>query len=78
MDTTTVIFGYGPVGRLVAATLPARGEPVRIAQRRRCAVAGAAQVLLAVGFAYGSGAPPGRPRSPTSSRPVRQAARASC
>ena len=74
MNGTTVIFGYGAVGRLIARTLSDRGDAVRVAQRRRppalpqgvvftaCdllepdavrkAVAGAAQVVLAVGFPY--------------------------
>nr|WP_321983774.1 NAD-dependent epimerase/dehydratase family protein [uncultured Lichenicoccus sp.] len=74
MQASTVIFGFGPVGRLVAGTLLERGERVLVAQRSRpsglppgadfmaCdvlqpdavrkAVAGAGQVLLAVGFAY--------------------------
>ncbi|WP_428376305.1 NAD-dependent epimerase/dehydratase family protein [Lichenicoccus sp.] len=74
MHAATVIFGYGPVGRLVTAALVARGDRVIVAQRKRpaelpvgadflaCdilqpdavrrAVAGAAQVLFAVGFAY--------------------------
>lgn len=76
MDGTTVVLGYGSVGRLVAKALLERGDTVRIAQRTRpadlppgvdftaCdilepdavrrAVAGAAQVLLAVSFAYDS------------------------
>src|ERR1700712_2051221 len=74
MNGTTVIFGYGAVGRGVARILSDRGDAVRVAQRRRptalpqgvvftpCdllepdavrkAVAGATQVVLAVGFAY--------------------------
>jgi nucleoside-diphosphate-sugar epimerase len=34
-NKTTVIFGYGPVGRLISQGLLARGESVRIAQRSR-------------------------------------------
>lgn len=70
----TLIIGYGAVGRATAKALIARGDAVRIAQRRspddlpagagftacdvldaeqlRAAVAGAAQVVLSVGFAY--------------------------
>ena len=76
MNGTTVVLGYGSVGRLVAKALLDRGDTVRIAQRTRpadlppgvgftpCdilepdavrrAVAGAAQVVLAVSFAYDS------------------------
>ena len=74
MNGTTVVLGYGNIGRLVAKTLLERGDSVRIAQRTRppdmpgnaafvrcdildrtavrTAVAGAAQVLLAISFPY--------------------------
>ena len=76
MSGLTVVFGNGTVGRLVTQHLRARGDAVRVAQRRRpddassgvefvecdildgravrAAVAGAAQVLLSVGFTYDS------------------------
>ncbi len=76
MSGTTVVLGYGAVGRLVVRRLLQRGDAVRIGQRRpladlpagaswiacdvldpasvRRAVEGAAQVVLAVGFAYDS------------------------
>ena len=71
---TTVVLGFGAVGRATTEALLARGDPVSVAQRNRpqdlpegadfrvcdvfdagsvaAAVEGAAQVVLAVGFAY--------------------------
>jgi nucleoside-diphosphate-sugar epimerase len=47
MNGLTVVFGYGAVGRLVAETLLARGNAVRVAQRNRPAT-------LAVGATFTS------------------------
>lgn len=74
MSGLTTIVGYGPVGEAAARLLCARGDAVRIAQRKapgalppgatfqscdaldaasvRAAVAGASQVVLAIGFPY--------------------------
>ena len=74
MTSPITVFGFGAVGRAVTDTLLARGDAVRVVQRRRpadlppradfiacdildpgavrAAVEGAAQVVLAVGFAY--------------------------
>ncbi|WP_428394651.1 NAD-dependent epimerase/dehydratase family protein [Lichenicoccus sp.] len=76
MNHAILVLGHGPVGRLVAGALAARGEAVCVAQRSRPAVlapgirfvpcdtldeaavrsaaAGAAQVVLAIGFPYDS------------------------
>lgn len=72
MAGTTVILGNGAIGRQVTELLTARGDRVRVAQRRppegdgvefapcdvldaaavRRAVAGASQLVLAIGFPY--------------------------
>jgi len=74
MSGTTVIFGFGAVGRATTQALLARGTAVQVAQRTRpadlpsragfrpCgvldaqavaeAIAGAEQVVVAIGFAY--------------------------
>lgn len=74
MDGTTIVMGFGVVGRATTHALLARGAAVRVAQRRRpadlpsqvqfsaCdvldgeavrqAIAGAAQVIVAIGIPY--------------------------